>query len=55
MDSFYTIIEMDGKSKSRSERARRRGRADGVRRLFNFRRRTLLAALRASGLMDTGH
>ena len=35
-DSFYTIIGMDGKGKSQSERARRRGRADGGSRLFIF-------------------
>ena len=33
---FYTIIGMGGKGKSQSERARRRGRADGVSRLFIF-------------------
>ena len=42
---------MDEKGKSQSERARRRGRADGVSRLFIFRRRTLLAAPKVSGLM----
>ena len=42
---------MDEKGKSQSERARRRGRADGVSRLFNFRRRTVLAAPKVSGLM----
>ena len=35
-DSFYTIIEMNEKGESQSERARRRGRADGVSCLFNF-------------------
>ena len=42
---------MNGKGESQSERARRRGRADGVSRLFIFRRRTLLAAPKVSGLM----
>ena len=42
---------MDGNAKSQSERARRRGRADGVSRLFNFRRRTVLAAPKVSGWM----
>ena len=36
-NSFYTTAEMDGKGKSQSERARRRGRADGVSRHFIFR------------------
>ena len=54
-DSFYTIIEMDEKGKSQSERARRRGRADGVSRLS-----ILQAAYRAGRstgerLDDTGH
>ena len=50
-DSFYTTTGMNEKGKSQSERARRRGRADGVSRLFNFRRRTVLAAPKVSGWM----
>ena len=42
---------MDGKGENQNERARRRGRADGVSRLLFFRRRTLLASLKVSGLV----
>ena len=52
---FYTIIEMDGKGKSRSERARRRGRADGVSRLFIFAAAYRAGRSQGERLDDTGH
>ena len=52
---FYTIIEMDGKGKSQSERARRRGRADGVSRLFIFQAAYCIGRSMGERLSDTGH
>ena len=54
-ERFYTIIEMDGKGKSRSERARRRGRADGVSRLFIFAAAYRAGRSQGERLDDTGH
>ena len=54
-DSFYTIIEMDEKGKSQSELARRRGRADGVSRLFVFQAAHFAGRSQDEQLDDTGH
>ena len=54
-NSFYTIIEIDGKGKSQSERARRRGRADGVSRLFIFAAAYCIGRSQGERLSDTGH
>ena len=52
---FYIIIEMDEKGKSQSERARRRGRADGVSRLFIFQAAHFAGRSQGERLDDTGH
>ena len=52
---FYTTAEMDGKGKSQSERARRRGRADGVSRLFIFAAAYCIGRSQGERLSDTGH
>ena len=52
---FYTTIEMDGKGKSQSERARRRGRVDGVSRLFIFQAAHFAGRSQDEQLDDTGH
>ena len=54
-DSFYTTIEMDGNGESQNERARRRGRADGVSRLFIFQAAYCIGRSMGERLSDTGH
>ena len=54
-NSFYMIIEMDGKGESQNERARRRGRADGVSRLFIFQAAYCIGRSHGERLDDTGH
>ena len=46
---------MDGNAKSQSERARRRGRADGVSRLFIFQAAYFAGLSQGERLSDTGH
>ena len=54
-DSFYTTTGMNEKGKSQSERARRRGRADGVSRLFIFQAAHFAGRSTGERLDDTGH
>ena len=54
-NSFYMIIEMDGKGESQNERARRRGQADGVSRLFIFMAAYCIGRSHGERLGDTGH
>ena len=53
-DSFYTTTGMNEKGKSQSERARRRGRADGVSRLFIFQAAHFAGRSTGERLDDTG-
>ena len=52
---FYKTIEMDGKGKSQNERARRRGRADGVSRPLIFQAAYCIGRAHGERLGDTGH
>ena len=51
----YMTVEMDGNGESQNERARRRGRADGVSRLFIFQAAYFAGRSTVERLGDTGH